>query len=488
MHPGSHDWVCYDARTEKFRYLKTGVSHRWTTVLLFNFIECFLCEMIEVTSRSYIMLSKICRALWGDISQEELKKFGLLSGVFFFIIGAYWMLRLIKNASFMHLVGPQNLPYAKMVSLVSLLLLVLFYNKLVDWFEKTKLVYIVATFYGILFLSFAYLMTLSSIGNSTLSPWLNQALGWVLYVATESFGSLVVALFWSFVAGSVDTSTAKRGYPIIVSGAQCGSLLGAILVTQSAYIGVPFLSCIAGLGVLMVPLMIKIFTSHHKQAFVAPGTKETKKPTGVIEGLKLIVTKPYLMGILVVSTVYEVISFLLEFQMNTSAHATFGNIEKVTSFLGVYGVATNAVSLLFAMIGTSFFIRRFGLTACLIMYPIGVGCVVGYTWALPSMWAFLIAVVAVKGLSYALNNPCKEIMYIPTSKDIKFKAKSWIDVQGSRSAKTTGATIAAMFPVMSELLLYGSMISLGVIAAWIPVALFVGRTNSKLVQENKTIE
>lgn len=435
------------------------------------------------------MFSQLCRILWGDISREEFKKFGLLSAVFFFMIGAYWMIRLIKNASFMHLVSPQQLPYAKMVSLVSLLVLVLFYNKLVDWFEKTNLIYLVTIFYGSLFLSFSYLLAHSSVGSSSLPVWANQALGWIFYVATESYGSIVIALFWSFVASTMDPASGKRGYPLILSGAQFGSLLGATLVaTQSTTLGVPVLAAIAATSVFIIPLMIKLFTVHHKKAFTAPHSSEKKNPTGVLEGLKLIFTKPYLMGILTVSTVYEVISWLFEFHMNSSAHATFGNIEKVSSFLGIYGIATNMVSLLFALFGASYFIRRFGITACLVAYPVMLGFFVCYTWSFPSMWSFLAAVVAAKGLSYALNNPCKEMMYIPTSKDVKFKAKSWIDVQGARSAKASGATIAAMFPAASMLLTYGSIISLAIIAVWIPIALFVGKTNNALIQDGKIIE
>ncbi|QQR48697.1 hypothetical protein IPF37_03990 [bacterium] len=435
------------------------------------------------------MFSKLCRVLWGDISREEFKKFGLLSAVFLFMIGAYWMVRLIKNASFMHLVSPQHLPYAKMVSLVSLLVLVLFYNKLVDWFEKTNLIYLVTIFYGALFLSFSYLFTLSSIGSSVLPSAANQALGWIFYVATESYGSIVIALFWSFVASSMDPASGKRGYPLIVFGAQFGSILGTALVaTQSTTLGIPLLTAIAAMSMLMISPMIRLFTVHHPRAFVVSGAQENKKPTGIIEGLRLICTKPYLMGILVVSTVYEVITVLFEFHMNSTAYATFDSIEKVSSFLGIYGMATNTVSLLFALLGASFFMRRFGIAACLIAYPAMLACLVCYTWALPSMWAFLVAVVAAKGLSYALNNPCKEMMYIPTSKDIKFKAKSWIDVQGSRSAKTSGATIVAMFPATSVLLTYGSVISLAIIAVWIPIALFVGRTNNKLIQNGETIE
>jgi hypothetical protein len=52
---------------------------------------------------------------------------------------------------------------------------------------------------------------------------------------------------------------------------------------------------------------------------------------------------------------------------------------------------------------------------------------------------FLMMLV-LKGLSYSLNNPCKEILYQPTSQNIKFKAKSWIDVFGARGSKALGTT------------------------------------------------
>ncbi len=40
--------------------------------------------------------------------------------------------------------------------------------------------------------------------------------------------------------------------------------------------------------------------------------------------------------------------------------------------------------------------------------------------------------MCLKALSYSLNNPCKEMLYNPTSTDVKFKAKSWIDIFGQR--------------------------------------------------------
>jgi len=76
-------------------------------------------------------------------------------------------------------------------------------------------------------------------------------------------------------------------------------------------------------------------------------------------------------------------------------------------------------------------------------------------------------------LSYALNNPAKEIMYIPTSRDAKFKSKGWIDVFGARSAKAAGSTFNEFLRHSSNILLCGTVASLGLIVGWVLVALFV---------------
>ena len=52
-----------------------------------------------------------------------------------------------------------------------------------------------------------------------------------------------------------------------------------------------------------------------------------------------------------------------------------------------------------------------------------------------------LAQVGIKGLSYALQSPSREMLYIVTTDAIKFKAKSWIDVFGGHAAKALGSGV-----------------------------------------------
>jgi AAA family ATP:ADP antiporter len=108
---------------------------------------------------------------------------------------------------------------------------------------------------------------------------------------------------------------------------------------------------------------------------------------------------------------------------------------------------------------------------------------------MPVLYMLLAACIATKGLSYALNNPAKEMMYIPTTQDIRFKAKGWIDQFGGRSSKGLGALVNDAFKSsISELVAYGSYISFGLIIVWLVSAAYVGTMFNKLTEENKVVE
>ena len=433
------------------------------------------------------MLEKIKTTLWGDLSQDEFKRFGMLSLILLFIIGTYWLMRPLKDGLFVALVGKTYLPYAKIVSFCFILPIVLFYAKLVDLFAKQKLFYILCSAYAALFLVITYLLQQPVIGleNTVANP--DRILGWVIYVAIESFGSLLVSLFWSFVASSTQTSSAKKGYGLIIFGAQIGSMLGPAVAIQAGNFGIPFLMTMVAVGLLIVPLLVKFFITVFPASAESSNVEQKKQKTSPVEGLRLLFTRKYLLGILAISTLYEIVGTILDLQLKFLAADVYTTPESLTSFLGMFGLATNATTFILALVGTSFFIRTFGLTFCLVTYPICTAIIVLTSWSMPVLSVLFVCMIFVKALSYALNNPCKEIMYIPTSKDVKFKAKSVIDMFGGRSAKATGSGIKAFVTSTAAPIMYGSLLSLGIIGIWIAAALYVGRKNKKLTESGQII-
>jgi AAA family ATP:ADP antiporter len=143
--------------------------------------------------------------------------------------------------------------------------------------------------------------------------------------------------------------------------------------------------------------------------------------------------------------------------------------------------------------------RKYGLKFCLIAFPTMIALVLGLNFTLTlagvssyiMMWTLLAATVVIKGLNYALNKPSSEVMYIPTSKDIKFKSKAWIDMFGNRSTKGAGSAVSKVASGAGSfwpLILTGTVISLGIIGVWLVVARFVGNKFNELQEKNTIVD
>ncbi len=415
----------------------------------------------------------------------------------------------MKDPIFEVLVGFRYQPFAKMVSLVVVICAVLFYNKLIDLLKRDKLFYCIATFFGIGLLGLGYLVAhphlLAMPAGSTCSTFIpGNILGWIAYCFIEIYGSLMPALFLSIVVSTMSVESAKKGYGMIFTFAQIGAVLGTLLVmSYLKTLGFGVLLAVGGISVSVLPFLMRWYI---KNAPVAPAEKiesAEHKPekTGILEGLKLLLSRPYVAGLFVVTTTYEVIGTIVEFQMKMTATQIYPkSIDGGVGFgwfTAINGTMVNVLALTFALLGTSFLMRKFGLKFCVMSFPTMIGITVAsifgfYMLGASSyflMWALFVAVVLFKGLSYTLNNPSREVLYIPTSKDVKFKSKSFIEAFGGRSTKAIGATVTgSLGGDFAMLLVFGTFISLGLVAFWILVAAFVGNKFNELQKENKIIE
>ncbi len=432
------------------------------------------------------VILKLLHTILGDLEASEIKKVLYLTLIFLLITGTYAILHPLKEALFVRIVGKLYIPYAKMASFIILVPILFIYAKLVDLLEKHQLFYLLCSIFAVSFLVIAYALTLPVIGLSNTTLDASRLLGWFIYLVTESFSSLMFTLFWSFVVSITDLKSAKYGYPFIVAGSQIGAISGPELVKHATYIGVPQLFTIVSLTTLAIIFVIRKFTTS-TQTKALPA-KTGRMSTGTLEGLRLLLSKPYLIGIFAVSTINEVINSILEYHLVIRADESFVSTENVVEFFGHYIQSTTILTFVFSLIGTSFLIQFFGITFSLMLYPILSAIIIIAVMLKPTLSVIFVALVIFKGLSYALNLPCKEMLYLQTSTDIKFKTKSWIDGFGRRLTKTVGSSINAAFAPTAHVILYSSLASLGIIGLWLMVALYVGTTNDRLVRNDTLIE
>lgn len=454
----------------------------------------------------------ICRFNFGLFEYEEFKKFLRMGLIFALIIGIYWTLRPLKDAIFIQLVDKLQLPYAKTLSVISLLPLVMFYTRLLEKTSREKMLMILPAFYGIMVLLFAIVMAFAEGSTEEIlarSYWASictKTTGYVWYVFVESFGSLVVALFWAFAADTTDPSSAKKGFPLIVAIGQMGGILLPYTVG-----GLPHrlgfttdaLSMLL-LGILilcLIPLIryfLRITPKELLTSFHGKNEKEQKKEQepGFLEGLKLLVKHRYLLGIFAVNFIYEILITIFDFNFKLAASNEYAGVA-LSHYLSFYGSTVNIISLVCLLLGISNITRFLGLGVALALMPIVVGVALFGFLSIDSLSFFFTLMVGSKAINYALNGPALKQLYIPTTPDVRFKAQAWIETFGSRASKEAGSIFnMALSPLQSA---FGALIGRSyylmatgffgfpLLAFWLFIALFLGKTFRKAVHQKEMV-
>lgn len=452
--------------------------------------------MIQPIKRGMFSL---IRMLWGDLHGDELKKYALLALGFFCVIGSWWPLKTLKDSIFINIVGPLHLPEAKMASLMLFFPLVLLYSKLVDHVSKEKLIYFFITIYGLIGYVFVYFLAHPTIGvaNTEVNP--SRLIGWLFYLFCESYISLLLSLYWSFINDVTTPESAKKGYGLIIFGMQLGGLLFTILGNYLTYDAaqyatrIPLITAISVtmfFGVVIVVFLLKHVIGKHGLSGYSDDIKENtdnvnELSVGFLDGLKLLVTHPYVMGIFAIIFFQEVISTIMGFQLSLLVKTTYQDPGLVTKFLFDFALCVQLIACLFGLIGTSFFQRKLGIKFSLIAYPALLALFVFCYIIQPTLQTIFFVMLIAKALGYALNQPAKEVLYIPTSKSIKYKSKAWIDMFGLRFAKTAGSAVNHF---VGPIVVLTGTFALSLMGAWIVVASFIGNIFKKVTDEKKLIE
>ena len=246
-------------------------------------------------------------------------------------------------------------------------------------------------------------------------------------------------------------------------------------------------------------MYVSIYGSAERNASGSDAPKK-KESAGILEGVFLFIKHHYVKGIFAISCLFMVEVTIVDYTMKVLAQNHFaqehpceigmscydpeeGNhgmseaaTAAVTRFLGLFGQATNGLSFVMSLLGTSAVIRILGLRLTLLLFPSICLCVIIMVRLNPTLNVVFLAMILLKGFSYSLNNPTKEMLYQPTSQAVRYKAKSWIDTFGARGSKAMGSVVTHSFSnSAANLVNNGSLVGIAVAAILIINATFMGR-------------
>ncbi|MCX5925112.1 MAG: hypothetical protein NT124_02345 [Candidatus Dependentiae bacterium] len=454
-------------------------------------------------------IQRFLRPVFGSFEHEECKKFLRMGLLFSFILAAVWTLGTLKNSMLGILVGMHFLPLARIASIVVLIPIVMAYTRILDYYSREKAFYVISFFYGVMTLVFAALLAHESIGEASeaviaartgMALYGTRMLAFLWYIFVESYLTVIVALFWAIASDTTLPDSAQRGFSVVVALGQVGAIIGPKYITQLPYMlgfqtgafavaisSVLIFASICALKYLLAATPKELLVSFHGKNEAAI---EKEQEPGLLEGLWLLLQHRYLLGIFSVGFFYEFIITVFDFCFQSVAKAHYSG-HAYHAYMGNYGSWVNGIALICLLLGASNITRYLGVTVALCMMPLIVGggifCFTSYGHLEFLFWLM----VGSKAINYALNSPALKLLYIPTSHDVRFKAQAWIEAFGSRSSRGSCAALTFLYGSLQRF--FGASASMaiitysgyGLVAVWFFIALFLGKTFKKAVDEKR---
>lgn len=410
---------------------------------------------------------------------------------FFFITSPYYIIKSLRNASYLSGLGDEKLPLAYFLTAILMGFIVTFHSRLQVRLPRSRLIIFSLVFF---------------FSNIVLFWWLFEQ-GWkwvpvVFWVWANIFAIVLVTQFWILVNDVFNPREAKRMIGFIGSGAQLGAILGGVLAgvlaRRAPGLLLPLAAGMLGLGILVVLAIFKRQGQKTEEIDreardrVAGSTK-----VGFRDAFQTTRQSPYLLLLAGIMMVTLVVSTLIDWQFNSIVSFSVEGENNLTSFFGYFNAGTMFFAFLFQLLLTSPIIKAFRIRGALLLYPlilflgtggIGLAALAGLITLVPA----ILIKASDKGLAYSLNQSVRELLYIPISPEQKYKTKIFIDMFLNRFAKGLGAVILAVLLWLvprapgaqggQGAIRYISLIVLAIIAVWVFLNFRIGREYGNLVK------
>lgn len=421
-----------------------------------------------------------------DIRKNELPISLLMFLYFFLVITSFWVLKPIKKTLFIgyyktagfdlygwHMTASQAELLAKVLNMVVAFIAVAVFTWLARRFRRQQLTYIFSVFFMACYVVFNFLL------REPRAPAV-----WTFYLFGDLFSTIMVATFFSFLNDSVTPDMAKRLYGLVGAGGVIGGAFGSLVVrvwiaqvSLESWLWITFGIAMAIMAIAMTAgrLVAENPPEIHRES-PAP---EPEKPSGnpAVEGAKLVFRSKYLLAIVGIVGLYEIASTIMDFQF-TSSVEHFVSKENIAQHFSTIYTITNFVAMFVQLFLTSFIMTRFGVKAALFVLPCAILLSSISFIALPVLWIGSLLNTADNGFNYSINQSAKETLYVPTSRDEKYKAKAFIDMFVMRFAKAIAVAVSlgitTAFAEFSSIR-WLSFIALAIVIVWIVAARYAGR-------------
>ncbi len=394
---------------------------------------------------------------------------------FFCLLAGYYVLRPVRDEMGLAS-GVKNLPWLFTATFFVMLAVVPIYGALVARLPRQRFIPLVYHFFAANIIIFWVLLTRGIELTITAQ---------VFFVWISVFNLFAVSVFWSFMADLYGSEQGKRLFGFIAAGGSAGALLGPLIAASLAVpIGRANLLIIAALlleAAVFCAMQLESAAAAFKAEQIAAQKPKVDAAVGGLggswmAGIVMIVRSPYLAGIALWVAMLSLAGTFLYFQQANIVAALTDDPNKRTAIFAQIDLAVSVLTIIVQFLATGRLIKRFGAGPAAAFLPLifAIGFIA--LWATPMLWVVIAFQAAQRAANFAISNPAREVLFTVVDREEKYKAKNVIDNVVFRGSDALFGWVFTLLRGAGLELGAISLATVPVTAAWLALALALGRT------------
>ncbi len=405
-----------------------------------------------------------------DVRRGEAASVLLMTATMFLLLSGYYLLKTAREGFILSEGGAEVKSYSSAGQALLLLVLVPLYGSVASRVNRLRLIQGVTLFF---------------VGNLVLFLFALEAglrIGIIYFLWVGIFNVMVIAQFWGFAADLYSETQGKRLFPLIGVGASLGAWVGSVRagdIVKELGSG----RLLVGGAMMIVGCVVLATIADRVAPKRAAEQKQDREPVGSgPSGFSMVLSDRYLTLIALLVVLLNVVNtsgeYLFSRYVVNAAVAAYGDGpasaaarqqfigETFSSYFGY----VNLIGFLLQMFVVSRVFKFLGVGRALLIHP--VVALVGYAGMLraPSFDFIRWLKIADNSLDYSLGNTAKQALWLPTSREAKYKAKQAIDSFVVRAGDVLQAGIVYTGELTALSITGFAAINVVCVIGWIAVA------------------
>jgi ATP:ADP antiporter, AAA family len=306
------------------------------------------------------------------------------------------------------------------------------------------------------------------------------------YTWYSTINLLMISVFWTLMVELFSASQATRLFAFIAAGGSIGSIIGAV-VTRSAVqsIGIGGLLLLAA-ALLASLVWLTLWIIAEKSSLqlhsveAQSSTMDHALSGGALDGFTEVLKSAFMRNQMWFTLLMTWVNTVAYFVQTDLVARSFSGLEQRAAAIADIDVIVNILTAAILCFGLSRFVRRFGVTASLLLNPL-VMIVAFVTVALSPVLLVIQAVQVTRRVAqYAIARPAREMCFAVVPQASRYRAKNVVDTIVYRTGDVTAAWLQA--GLRGAGFGYAGTMALGLVCTglWSASALALGRQYQRL--------